>query len=117
MRREASGPGQRHIEHRFTDEEWLTPMQIARKLGYSTDKPIRSAIKKGELKASHAPCRRKLIVAESEVLRWIDEDLAYQPVTPQPESVAPAAPSPNGNSRPRGRMPTLHYDPPERDRP
>ena len=47
---------------RFSDEEWLTPMQIARKLGYATDKPVRNAIKRGELKASYAPCRRKLIV-------------------------------------------------------
>jgi hypothetical protein len=27
---------------RFSDEEWLTPMQIARKLGYATDKPVRN---------------------------------------------------------------------------
>src|ERR671925_1982573 len=76
---------------RFSDEEWLTPMQIARKLGYATDKPVRNAIKRGELKATHAPCRRKLIVAESEVLRWIDDDLVYRPMIlgsdPQPSAL------------------------------
>jgi hypothetical protein len=96
--------------HGFSDEEWLTPMQIARKLGYATDKPVRNAIKRGELKASHAPCRRKLIVAESEVLRWIDDDLAYEPVIV--DSVPPPsfAPSLNGRTR-RRQMPTLDYDP------
>lgn len=95
--------------HGFSDEEWLTPMQIARKLGYATDKPVRNAIKRGELKASHAPCRRKLIVAESEVLRWIDDDLAYEPVILDPEPPPSVAPSPNGRPR-RRQMPTLDYD-------
>jgi hypothetical protein len=117
MRHETSGPRLRDVERRFTDEEWLTPMQIARKLGYATDKPIRNAIKKGELKANRAPCRRKLIVAESEVLRWIDEDLAYEPVTSQAESPAPSSSPVSANPRRSGRMPTLRYDPSERDRP
>lgn len=117
VQRQASGPSRRDVQHRFTDEEWLTPIQIARKLGYATDKPIRNAIKSGELKASHAPCRRKLIVAESEVLRWIDEDLAYEPMTPQLET--PAAPSPprKPNTRTAGRMPVLQYDPTHPDQP
>jgi hypothetical protein len=95
--------------HGFSDEEWLTPMQIARKLGYATDKPVRNAIKRGELKASHAPCRRKLIVAESEVLRWIDDDLAYEPVILNPEPPPSVALSLNGRPR-RRQMPTLDYD-------
>lgn len=86
-------------------------MQIARKLGYATDKPIRKAIKRGELKASHAPCRRKLIVAESEVLRWIDDDLAYEPVILDPEPPPFVPPPLNGRTRRRRRMPTLDYDP------
>ena len=117
MRRETSGPSRRDVERRFTDEEWLTPMQIARKLGYATDKPVRNAIKNGELRASHAPCRRKLIVAESEVLRWIDEDLAYAPLTSPAEPPAPADPSRNGHSRRSRRVPSLRYDPSERDQP
>ena len=99
----------RRDRHGFSDEEWLTPMQIARKLGYATDKPVRIAIKRGELKASHAPCRRKLIVAESEVLRWIDDDLAYEPVIIDPEPPPFVAPPLNG--RTRRQMPTLDYDP------
>jgi hypothetical protein len=94
----------------FSDEEWLTPMQIARKLGYVTDKPVRNAIKRGELKASHAPCRRKLIVAESEVLRWIDDDLAYEPVILEPQMPPSVVPPFNGRTR-RRHMPTLDYDP------
>ena len=116
-RQVASGHGRPDLHHRFTDEEWLTPIQIARRLGYSTDKPIRSAIKRGELKAIHAPCSRKLLVAESEVLRWIDEDLAYEPVTSQAEPRARADPSRNGHLRPSGRMPSLRYDPLERGQP
>jgi hypothetical protein len=96
--------------HGFSDEEWLTPMQIARKLGYATDKPVRNAIKRGELKASHAPCRRKLIVAESEVLRWIDGDLAYEPVILDPKPPPSVVPSLNGRTR-RRQMPRLDYDP------
>lgn len=85
-------------------------MQIARKLGYATDKPVRNAIKRGELKASHAPCRRKLIVAESEVLRWIDDDLAYEPMILEPEPQPSVAPPFKRRTR-RRQMPTLDYDP------
>lgn len=100
----------REDRRRFADEQWLTPLQIARKLGYETDKPVRNAIKRGELKASHAPCRRKLIVAESEVLRWIDDDLVYEPMTLDSERPPTAAPPLKGRAR-RGRpMPTLDYD-------
>jgi hypothetical protein len=100
----------REGRRRFADEQWLTPLQIARKLGYATDKPVRNAIKKGELKASHAPCRRKLIVAESELLRWIDDDLAYEPAILDSEPSQPAAPSRNGRIRRRREVPTLDYD-------
>jgi hypothetical protein len=104
---------QKARDARFSDEEWLTPIQIARKLGYATDKPVRNAIKRGELKASYAPCRRKLIVAESEVLRWIDDDLAYEPVILKPEP--PPAPALNGRTRRRRELPTLDYDPRRRE--
>jgi hypothetical protein len=93
---------------RFSAEEWLTPMQIARKLGYATDKPVRNAIKRGELKASYAPCRRKLIVAESEVLRWIDDDLAYEPVIRDPEPPRSVAAALKAHPR-RRQLPTLDY--------
>ncbi len=99
----------------FAEEEWLTPMQIARKLGYSTDKPIRKAIKTGELKASHAPCRRKLIVAESEVLRWIVDDLAYEPAIRNPEPQESAGRTRKGPMRRRRQLPTLDYDPSRRE--
>ena len=66
---------------------------------------------RGELKASHAPCRRKLIVAESEVLRWIDDDLAYEPVILDPEPPPSVVPSLNGRTRRRRQMPRLDYDP------
>jgi len=99
----------RDRRRRFWDEEWLTPMQIARKFGYATDKPIRNAIKRGELKASHAPCRRKLVVAESEVLRWIDGDLAYEPVIVEPVPSARIARPPSPRPR-RHSMPTLNYN-------
>ena len=96
----------------FLDEEWLTPIQIARKFGYATDKPIRKAIKSGELKAARAPCRRKLIVAESEVLRWINRDLAYEPIRVDP--AASVTPSNQRSQRRRPRrsaVPHLAYDP------
>ncbi len=93
----------------FLDEEWLTPIQIAHKFGYTTDKPIRKAIVRGELKATRAPCRRKLVVAESEVLRWIDGDLAYEPtaVTEEPSATVSRSPYQRG---PRRAMPTLSYE-------
>lgn len=93
----------------FLDEEWLTPIQIAHKFGYATDKPIRKAIMRGELKATRAPCRRKLVVAESEVLRWIDGDLAYEPAAGTEEPSATVLRSPNTRS-PRRAMPTLSYE-------
>jgi hypothetical protein len=105
----------REVQHRFSDEEWLTPMQIARKLGYATDKPVRNAIKRGELKASYAPCRRKLIVAESEVLRWIEDDLAYEPMTLESEPPTVVLPPLNGHTRRGRQMPTLSYDPTRRE--
>jgi hypothetical protein len=93
----------------FLDEEWLTPIEIARKFGYATDKPIRRAIKSGELRATRAPCRRRLVVAESEVLRWIDRDLAYHPGIRAEDSTALLAQEPVARSR-RSPMPRLRYD-------
>ena len=84
-------------------------MQIARQFGYTTDKPIRKAIMSGELKATRSPCRRKLVVAESELLRWITLDLAFEP--DQRDTEAPNAPSRRaGPARRRAAMPRLNYD-------
>jgi hypothetical protein len=94
--------------HGFLDEEWLTPMQIARKLGYSTAKPIRKAILSGQLKASRSPCRRKLIVAESEVLRWLRLDLAFEPAAPPSRSTSESE-HPSKRRR-RSTVPRLSYD-------
>ena len=95
--------------HGFLDEEWLTPMEIARKLGYSTAKPIRKAILSGELKASRSPCRRKLLVAESEVLRWLRRDLAFEPAV-QPPGPARAETERPTRGRRRSALPRLSYD-------
>ena len=100
---------QASTSHGFLDEEWLTPIQIARKLGYSTAKPIRKAILSGELKASRAPCRRKLIVAESEVLRWLRRDLAFEPAV-HPPGPAPADLQRLTRRRRRSTLPRLSYD-------
>jgi hypothetical protein len=94
----------------FLDEEWLTPIQIARKLGYSTAKPIRKAILSGELKASRSPCRRKLIVAESEVLRWLRRDLAFEPAVQPAAAPAIAEPQRLTRGRRRSTLPRLSYD-------
>lgn len=100
--------GSRTSRHGFLDEEWLTPLQIAQRFGYTTDKPIRKAILRGELKATRAPCRRKLLVAESEVLRWIDCALTFEPRVAEPERSTSSEPS-TRRSR-RAAMPSLSYD-------
>jgi Helix-turn-helix domain len=93
---------------RFAEEEWFSPTEIARKLGYATDKPVRKAIRRGELRAISAPCGRRLIVAESDLLRWLDR-LTYKPATPA--VAAPADPTPQKDARRRRRnMPSLSYD-------
>jgi hypothetical protein len=93
----------------FLDEVWLTPLQIARGFGYATDKPIRKAIMRGELKATHSPCRRKLLVAESEVLRWIDGTLAFEPGLATSEQSTPPRDASARQSRRLG-TPRLSYD-------
>jgi hypothetical protein len=92
----------------FLDEVWMTPLQIARRFGYATDKPVRKAIMRGELKAARGPCGRKLLVAESEVLRWIDTALAFEPgVATSERSSAPTKPP---RQRRRLGTPRLSYD-------
>jgi hypothetical protein len=93
----------------FLDEVWLTPLQIARGFGYATDKPVRKAIMRGELKATHSPCRRKLLVAESEVMRWIDRTLAFEPGLVTSEQSAPPRDASARQSR-RFGTPRLSYD-------
>jgi len=84
-------------------------MQIARKLGYTTDKPVRKAIMRGELRAIKAPCGRRLIVAESDLLGWLDH-LAYEPppISSKAPPVEPTARISGG--RHRRRVPILSYD-------
>ena len=95
---------------RFAEEEWFSPTEIARKLGYATDKPVRKAITRGELRAISAPCGRRLIVAESDLLRWLDR-LTYQPATAV--VAAPADPTPQKDARRRRRnVPSLSYEAP-----
>lgn len=96
-------------EHSFLGEKWLTPIQIARAFGYSTDKPIRKAIMRGELKATRAPCGRKLLVAESEVQLWIDRTLVFEPRITSPDQARSAEPSTRRGRR-RSGMPRLSYD-------
>jgi hypothetical protein len=94
---------------RFSDEEWFSPMKIARKLGYATDKPVRKAIRRGELRAIQAPCGRRLIVAESELLRWLHQ-LRYEPPATRGSS-APVERAPqSGVPARRRQLPTLNYD-------
>jgi hypothetical protein len=94
----------------FLDEEWFTPIQIARKFGYATDKPIRRAIMRGELKAMRAPCRRKLLVAESEIQRWVHHVLAFEP-EPVRHGVGEPPMGRSGRRARRHSMPRLSYPP------
>lgn len=93
----------------FLDEVWLTPLQIARQFGYATDKPIRRAIMRGELRATRAPCGRKLIVAETEVLRWVRSTLAFEPLVASSEQSS-RRPSPRTQNGRRTVMPRLSYE-------
>jgi hypothetical protein len=92
----------------FLDEVWLTPLQIARQFGYATDKPVRKAIMRGDLRATRAPCGRKLIVAETEVLRWVRRTLAFEPLAASPEESRP--PTPTTHRGRRTAMPRLSYE-------
>ena len=93
----------------FLDEVWLTPLQIARQFGYATDKPVRKAIMRGELRATCAPCGRKLVVAETEVLRWIKTALAFEPL-PAAAEQAKSPGATGSRSRRRSAMPRLRYE-------
>ena len=93
----------------FLDEVWLTPLQIARQFGYATDKPVRKAIMRGELRATRAPCGRKLVVAETEVLRWIKSALAFEPRFAGSERSTESVHTPARGGR-RSSVPRLHYD-------
>jgi hypothetical protein len=98
------------VERSFLDETWLTPIQIARAFGYSTDKPIRKAIMRGELRATRAPCGRKLLVSEFEVQRWVDAALVFDPALAASAPVTTTPPSSRGSARRRSTMPRLRYD-------
>lgn len=93
----------------FLDEVWLTPLQIARQFGYATDKPVRKAIMRGELRATRAPCGRRLVVSETEVLRWIKSTLVFEPRVDGGERSTESAPTPKRSGR-RSSVPRLHYN-------
>jgi hypothetical protein len=94
----------------FLDEVWLTPLQIARQFGYATDKPVRKAIMRGELRATRTPCGRKLVVAETEVLRWIKSALAFEPHPAGTEQATRSAATGGLSGRRRSAMPRLRYE-------
>ena len=93
----------------FMDEVWLTQLQIARQFGYATDKPVRKAILRGELRATRAPCGRRLVVSETEVLRWIKSTLVFEPRGGRRDGSTEPVPTPTRSGR-RSAMPRLHYD-------
>ena len=92
----------------FLDEVWLTPLQIARQFGYATDKPVRKAIMRGDLRATRAPCGRRLVVSDTEVLRWIKSTLVFEPRGGGRERTT--APVPTTTRARRSAMPRLRYD-------
>jgi hypothetical protein len=92
----------------FLDEVWLTPLQIARQFGYATDKPVRKAIMRGELRATRAPCGRRLVVSETEVLRWIKNTLVFEPRVGR-EGATESVPTRARGQR-RSTVPRLRYD-------
>ena len=93
----------------FLDEVWLTPLQIARQVGYATDKPVRKAIMRGELHATRAPCGRRLVVSETEVLRWIKSTLVFEPRVGGRERTTESPLTPTRGGR-RSTVPRLYYD-------
>lgn len=93
----------------FLDEVWLTPLQIARQFGYATDKPVRKAIMRGELRATRAPCGRRLVVSETEVLRWIKSTLVFEPRIGERERSTESVTTPTRGGR-RSSVPRLRYD-------
>jgi hypothetical protein len=93
----------------FLDEVWLTPLQIARQFGYATDKPVRKAIMRGELRATRAPCGRRLVVSETEVLRWIKSTLVFEPRVDGRERATESVPTRARGQR-RSTVPRLRYD-------
>jgi hypothetical protein len=93
----------------FLEEVWLTPLQIARRFGYATEKPVRKAIMRGELQATRGPCGRKLLVAETEVERWITSTLAFEPRLGEHDHSTRADAKPTHSTR-RSAMPRLRYE-------
>ena len=87
----------------FNNEEWLTPLEIARKFGYRTAAPIDNAISSGELEAHASPCGRRRLVRISDYARYRD-GLRLRPTsrTPQASAAVTTAGEP---IRRRSRMP------------
>jgi hypothetical protein len=92
---------------RFGDERFFRPMQIALRLDYKDDEAIWRAIRSGEL-AAYQPSDRKVVVAESEVERWlaskaveVADPWATSPISDQPSR------SPKPQRRRRTDMPLV----------
>lgn len=85
---------------RFGEERFFRPMQIALRLGYKDDDAIWRAIRSGEL-AAYQPSDRKVVVAESEIERWLASKAveASGPVAGASSSVEPTPKKPRRRQR------------------
>jgi excisionase family DNA binding protein len=68
---------------------WLSLSQASRLMGFRTEKPLRTAIKSGQLRAYLLPGGRGLRVKLADLERWVETHLAYQP----PAELAAAKPA------------------------
>lgn len=55
---------------RFSEERYLTPIEVARALGYRDDEAVRAAIREGRLRALQ-PSSRRTLVTESDAEAWL----------------------------------------------
>ena len=55
---------------RFSEERYLTPIEVARTLGYRDDEVVRVAIREGRLRALQ-PSSRRTLVTESDAEAWL----------------------------------------------
>jgi hypothetical protein len=90
---------------RFGEERFFRPMQIALRLGYRDDDAIWRAIRSGEL-AAFQPSERKIIVAESEIERWLASK-SVEAADPTAEAPSSAKPAQKPRRRRRTDMPLV----------
>jgi hypothetical protein len=88
---------------RFEDKLWYRVREIATRLGYKTEKPVRDAINQGELQAFRRP-EGEYRVAGSQLRRWLDDNRAFKPAT-----VERREPQPTKTRRPRREMPVINH--------